>query len=253
MSAAENHGLTSEGRPRCSGEFTTTDWSVVRAAGQADSPQAAAALEKLCRSYWYPLFAFVRRWGHGTHDAEDLTQEFLAGLLESSTLSKVDPNKGRFRTYLLACLRKFLSNAYDKSQALKRGGGRLIVSLDIEAGERMYAAEATDTTSPDRLFDQNWAVTTLDKAYNALVRDYQSAGKGPLLEALAPYLEGDRGQKPYRELATEWGLSESGAKMAVLRVRRRFGELLRQEIAHTVSSPEEIDEEIHHLFAVLAR
>jgi DNA-directed RNA polymerase specialized sigma24 family protein len=230
-------------------EFTTTHWSVVLAAAQTDSPQAAEALENLCRTYWYPLYAFVRRRGYSPEDAQDLTQGFLASLLSTHALGTVHPAKGRFRSFLLAALNHFLANEWDKAQALKRGGGQAPISLD--AAEERYRAEPSEGLSPDRIFERQWALTLLAQVASRLREDYETAGKGPLFEALQVYLSGEKGLPPYRETADQLGLGLDALKKAVERLRRRYGELLREEIAHTVSSKEEVEAEIRALFAAL--
>ncbi len=229
--------------------FTTTHWSVVLAAKQGDSPQAVAALEQLCRTYWYPLYASVRRRGYSPEDAQDLTQEFFARLLSTHALGTVHPNKGRFRSFLLASLNHFLANERDKARTLKRGGGQTVISLD--AAETRYRAEPSEGMSPERIFERQWALALLAQVAARLREDYHTAGKGPLFDALQIYLSGEKGVPPYRETADQLGLSLDALKKAVERLRRRYGELLREEIAHTVSKPAEVDEEIRYLRIVL--
>ena len=231
-------------------EFTTTHWSVVLAAGQSESPQAAEALERLCRTYWYPLYAFVRRRGYSPEDAQDLTQEFLARLLATRALGTVHPAKGRFRSFLLASLNHFLANEWDKARALKRGRGQTTISLDT--AETRYRAESSDAMSADRLFERQWSLTLLAQVTVHLRADYHTSGKGPLFDALQIYLSGEKGLAPYRETAGQLGLGLDALKKAVERLRRRYGELLREEIAHTVSDPAEVDEEIRYLRSVVA-
>jgi RNA polymerase sigma-70 factor (ECF subfamily) len=230
-------------------EFTTTHWSVVLAARDPRSPASAQALETLCRTYWFPLYAFVRRRGHSPEDGQDLTQEFFARLLSTRALGSVHPLKGRFRSFLLASLNHFLANEWDKARALKRGGGQPLISLD--AAETRYRAEPGQSMSPERIFERQWALTLLAQVTARLREDYHTAGKGPLFEALQIYLSGDKGLPPYRDTADQLGLSLEALKKAVERLRRRFGQLLRQEIAHTVSDPAEVDEEIRYLRTVL--
>jgi RNA polymerase sigma factor (sigma-70 family) len=230
--------------------FVTTHWSVVLAAGNAGSSDAAQALEKLCETYWYPLYAYLRHRRHSPEDAQDLTQEFFARLLASHALGAVHPAKGRFRSFLLASLNHFLANEWDKARAQKRGGGRPVISL--EAAETRYRAEPSDDLSPERIFERHWALTLLAQVAARLREDYHAAGKGEVFEALQGYLAGEKGPAPYRETAGRLGLSVDALKKAVQRLRRRYGELLREEIAHTVSGPAEVDEEIRYLRTVLS-
>jgi RNA polymerase sigma-70 factor (ECF subfamily) len=232
--------------------FATTHWSVVLAAGQNTAPAAAAALETLCETYWYPLYAWLRRQGYGMHDAQDLTQSFLVHLLEKHRLPTVHPDKGKFRSFLLASLKHFLTNEWDKARALKRGGELKIVSIDDEEAEGRFQREPAHQQAPDKVFEQSWAATLLESVLKRLKAEYAADGRTALFDRLQPYLSGDRGGAPYAEVAARLGLGESGVKMAVLRLRRRFGELLRAEIANTVSKPEEIDEEIRCLFAAVS-
>ena len=233
-----------------SSQFPGTHWSVVLAAGDPQSPASARALETLCRTYWFPLYAFVRRRGCSPEDAQDLTQEFLARLLSTHALSTVQPAEGRFRSFLLASLNHFLANEWDKARTLKRGGGRTIVSLD--AAETRYRVEPNEGVSPDRLFERQWALTLLAQVATRLREDYAAAGRGSLFEALHIYLSGEKGLPPYRETADRLGLSCDAVKKAVERLRHRYGKLLREEIAHTVGDPAEVDEEIRYLRTVLA-
>jgi DNA-directed RNA polymerase specialized sigma24 family protein len=230
-------------------EFTTTHWSVVLAAGDPQSPASAQALETLCRAYWYPLYAFVRCRGYGPEDAQDFTQDFLARLLSTHSLNAVHPAKGRFRSFLLASLNHFLANEWDKAHTLKRGSGRRLISL--EAAEMRYQAEAVVGLSADRIFERQWALTLLAQVTAQLREDYHRAGKGPLFDVIQIYLTGEKGLPPYRETAGSLGCSLEALKKAIERLRRRYGELLREEIAHTVSTPDEVDEEIHYLRTIL--
>ena len=230
--------------------FATTHWSVVLTAGQHDSPQAAAALEKLCRTYWYPLYAYVRRRGYSPEDAQDLTQGFLASLLSTPALGSVHPTKGRFRSFLLASLNHFLANEWDKARRLKRGGGQPAISLDT--AETRYRAEPSEDLSPDRIFERQWSQTLLAQVATRLREDYEAAGKEALFNVLQVYLSGEKGLAPYRETAGQLGLGLDALKKAVERLRRRYGELLREEIVHTVSDPAEVDEEIRYLRSVVS-
>jgi DNA-directed RNA polymerase specialized sigma24 family protein len=232
--------------------FRTTRWSVVLAAGDAALPQAAMALETLCRTYWYPLYAHLRRAGRSHEDAQDLTQAFFVSLLDHHGLRQVHPAKGKFRSFLLASLKHFLANEWDKVQAMKRGGQFTFVPLDDEVVRERFRREPADLGTPDRAFEQSWATTLLESVLGQLQQAYVAEGRGDLFEALQVYLSGDRSGPSYAEIGARFHLGESGVKMAVLRLRRRFGELLRAEIAHTVSQPEEIDDEIRCLFAAVS-
>jgi RNA polymerase sigma-70 factor (ECF subfamily) len=232
--------------------FSTTSWSVVLTAGQNDLAGTAAALEQLCRKYWYPIYAFVRRRGSDSHEAEDLTQGFFAHLLEMDTLAKVDRQKGKFRTFLLSALTKYLSNEWDKRQTLKRGGRRQIISLDEAAAEEFYKLEPVEPSSPESLFDRRWAVTLVNGVLAQLQEEYRAAGKAGLLAQLEPGLTQEAAPGRYADWAATLGLSEGAVRVALHRLRRRYGELLRGEISQTVASPAEVDEEIRHLFAAIS-
>ena len=231
-------------------QFVTTHWSVVLAAREEDSPHAAEALAKLCRIYWYPLYAFIRRRGHSPHDAQDLTQEFFYRLLDKRYLDAVDYRKGRFRSFLLAALEHFLANEWRCSQAQRRGGGQQVISIDDDAEQR-YAREPATNLSPERIYEQRWALAFLEQVLGKLRAEFLEAGKGATFEALKVFLTGDRSPVGYAALATELGSTEAALKMAVSRMRQRYAELLRQEIANTVSSPDEIEDELRALMAAL--
>jgi RNA polymerase sigma factor (sigma-70 family) len=234
------------------GAFSTTNWSVVLTAAQHNLAGAAAALEQLCRRYWYPIYAFIRRRGSGRQEAEDLTQGFFAHLLEMETLKKVDRQKGKFRTFLLAALTKFLSNEWDKRQTAKRGGRRQIISFDEATAEDLYGLEPVELDSPEKLFDHRWASMLVDRVLALLREEYRAAGKEDLMAKLEPSLTQEASPGRYADWAANLGLSEGAARVAQHRLRRRFGELLRDEIAGTVATPAEVDEEIRHLFAVIS-
>jgi RNA polymerase sigma-70 factor (ECF subfamily) len=230
-------------------EFTTTHWSVVLAAGQGCNPQAAAALEQLCRAYWYPLYAYIRRQGHSPEDAQDLTQGFFAQFLESDALGRVSPDKGRFRSYLLACCNHFLANAWKQGRTLKRGGGYQALPMDEAAAEGRYQVEPATDLTPEKLFERRWALALLDQALGRLQAEWRADGKEALFQAMRVFLSDVKGAVSYAETSRETGLSEAAARQAVHRLRLRYRELLREEIARTVESPSEIDDEIRHLFA----
>jgi RNA polymerase sigma-70 factor (ECF subfamily) len=231
--------------------FATTHWSVVLAARESDASQAAAALEKLCRTYWYPLYAYVRRKGYGAEDAQDLTQEFFARLLARNFLNVADRNKGKFRSFLLGSLEHFLAREWTRAHAQKRGGGKAVFSLDELNAENRYLLEPADELTADKIFDRRWATTLLDQAMSRLREECAAGGKGDLFEKAQNYLAGEKGEASYAEIAAALNMSEGAVKVAVHRLRQRYGELVRAEIAQTVAISEEADEELRYLFAVL--
>ena len=218
---------------------------------QGSSPEAAEALERLCRAYWYPLYAYVRRKGYTAHDAQDLTQEFFARLLARNSLSAADRRKGKFRSFLLGTLEHFLAKEWRRSHAEKRGGGRTLFSLNAVDAEGRYLLEPADDLTPERIFDCRWADTLLSHAMARLREECQAEGKALLFEKVEPLLTGDGAVEPYAEIGASMGMSEGAWKMAVHRLRRRYGELVRAEIAQTVSRPEEVEEELRYLCTVL--
>ena len=233
--------------------FATTHWSVVLTAGQHDSPQAAAAaLEKLCSTYWYPLYAYVRRRGYSPEDAQDLTQEFFARLLQQSSITRADRAKGRFRSFLLGALNHFLADAKDRAAAKKRGGGQPLISWDQDDAEERFGAEPVDELSPETIFERRWALSILDQATKRLRVEYQAAGKAQLFERLKSYVEGGTGTPSYAETALRLDLSESSVRSAIFRLRRRYHELVRAEVGQTVADANELDEELRHLRAVFS-
>jgi RNA polymerase sigma-70 factor (ECF subfamily) len=225
---------------------------VVVAAGRSDTPRARAALEKLCQMYWFPLYAYVRRRGHSPEDAQDLTQEFFARLLERNWVGSADQAKGRFRTFLLSAMQRFLADEWDKARAQKRGGGVPLVPLQFDTAETRYGLDPADKVTPERSFELRWALTLLEEVLNRLQGEYEQEGKADLFATLHPCLVGERTAQPYAKLAAQMGASENTVKSLVHRLRQRYRQLLRDEIAHTVAGPEEVDEELRHLFAVLA-
>jgi RNA polymerase sigma factor (sigma-70 family) len=232
--------------------FPQTHWSVVLAAGRSDTTRAHAALEGLCRTYWYPLYAYVRRRGYRPHDAEDLTQEFFARVLERKWLVRADQAKGRFRTFLLTALERFLANEYDKARTQKRGGNQKHVPLQFDTAETRYGVEPAEDRTPEQIFEYRWAVTLLDEVVVSLAAEFKARGQEDLFAALKPCLVGDRAVQPYQEIAKRLGQSEGAIKVAVHRLRQRYRELLRAEIAQTVASPEDVDAEMRYLFNALA-
>ncbi|HEY2951108.1 MAG TPA: RNA polymerase sigma factor [Verrucomicrobiae bacterium] len=233
------------------GYFATTHWTVIVHARQGDSPQARAALEQLCRTYWYPLYAYVRRQGHGPHDAQDLTQAFFETFLEKNYLDDVRHERGKFRSFLLVALKHFLANEWDKAQAQKRGGGKL-VPLD-DSAETRYIREPRDELTAEKIFERRWALTLLEQVLSRLREEFVADGKTAQFDCLKVFLSAGKGAVPYAQVAVELEMSEGAVKTAVHRLRQRYRELLRAEIAHTVFSPGEIDGEIRHLFAALSR
>ena len=231
--------------------FATTHWSVVVAASDQNSPQKVDALEKLCRAYWYPLYAFIRREGYHPQDAQDLTQGFFTRLLEKNYLAQMDRQKGRFRSFLLAALKHFLSDEQDKARAQKRGGGQALISLDEQTAEGRYRLEPADVMSAEKLFERRWALTLLEQARTRLRDEYVAAGKAEFYDQLR-IMEAEEKKGTYAESAACLGTTESAIKSAVPRLRRRYAELVREEIAHTVNSPSEIDQEIRYLITVIS-
>jgi RNA polymerase sigma-70 factor (ECF subfamily) len=229
--------------------FATTHWSVVVSAQDQDSSRSLQALESLCRTYWYPLYAFVRRQGRRPHDAQDLTQAFFTRLLQKDYLKSAARAKGRFRTFLLVAFNRFLADEWDRQHAQKRGAFAPIVSIDQELAESRYAAEPAHRLQPDVLFDRQWAVALIEHVMARLHEEYLASGRAKLFEHLRGCLARDQSSPPYAKIAPQLNLTEAAIKMAVHRLRARYREILRAEIAHTVSSPEEIEEEIRHLFS----
>ncbi|MGB5817043.1 MAG: sigma-70 family RNA polymerase sigma factor [Thermoanaerobaculia bacterium] len=236
-----------------SAQIATTQWSQVLAARDGSETEARRALEELCQTYWQPLYAYVRHQGASPDEASDLTQAYFTELLEKDLLADVDPTKGRFRAYLLATLRNFLSRDRTKAGRLKRGGGTSTLSLDMEAGEERYTVHSIEKQTPEDIFEHRWAVTVLDRAMGRLERDSSFAGGEEQFRSLKPYLTGDLPQLPYRQVAASLGMSEGAVKVAVHRLRKRFGEYLRLEIAETVVDPSDVDDEVRHLLEVVRR
>ena len=233
-------------------EFTTTHWSVVLAAGQTETPHAIQALESLCRTYWYPLYVFVRRLGNSPADAQDLTQGFFAYLLEHHLVARADPQAGRFRSFLLGSLKHFLAHEHERAMALKRGGGQPLLSLDEFDPEERYALEPSDAATPETIFDHRWAVLQVQNALSRLRAEYATAGRGPLFDLLKDYVWGDKNALSLGEIAGRLELTEEAVKKSVQRLRQRFRDSLRTEVAQTVATPDQIDEELRHLRAALA-
>ena len=233
--------------------FVSTHWSVVLAAKEGDSETANAALEQLCRTYWPPLYAFIRREGYSDAEAKDLTQEFFLRLVDRDFLQRLRHQRGKFRSFLLTFLKHFLLEQRGKARAQKRGGDRTIVSLDEMNEEGSFFHEPVDDFSPDHVFELRWAQTIFQVALNRLREEYVAAGKAELFDLLKDFQPRESGAPSYTEIGAQFGLTEAAMKSAVQRMRARHRQLLRQEIANTVTSPEEIEEEIRHLRTVLSR
>jgi RNA polymerase sigma-70 factor (ECF subfamily) len=232
--------------------FQTTRWSLILAARDGNAVEARAALEALCGAYWYPLYAFVRRKGHDADRAQDLVQGFFTRLLEKGDLATVDRRKGKFRSYLMAACSHYLANQLDHDQARKRGGGRASFSIDWLAAKGRYELEPADNMTAERLFERQWAVTLLNHVLGRLETELKRAGKSQLFEALRPALLGAAERVPYSRIAPAVGLSEEAARAAAQRLRHRYREILREEVARTIDDPSEIDAEIRALFSALA-
>lgn len=230
------------------GRFATTRWSRVLAAG-AGGGRSERALAELCADYWYPLYAYARRRGYDAEDARDLTQSFFVHLLEKGALGVADPSRGRFRTFLLTAMQNFVNGQWRKRSALKRGGGAETVSIDLRSAEALYRIEPARDLSPEAVYQRRWALGVLDRAVAELRRQYDAAGKGELFEALKDGLGRDEGLPPYAELAARLGLSEGAIRSAVYRLRRRWRDQLRRQVAETVDRESAVDDELRSLLA----
>jgi DNA-directed RNA polymerase specialized sigma24 family protein len=231
--------------------FATTHWSVVLAAGEGGSVAAESALETLCRAYWYPIYVYVRRKGHKPEPAQDLTQEFFAQLISKDHLKLADRNKGKFRTFLLAMLDHFLAREWSRAHRQKRGGQFSFISFDKKLPEERYRLEPQDNETPAKHFDRQWAMTVLEKTMTALEGECTLGGKVALFREVRPFLTSGREAGAYTELSKRLDLSEGAVRVAIHRLRQRYGELLRAEIAQTVERPADIEEEIRYLLGVL--
>jgi RNA polymerase sigma factor (sigma-70 family) len=230
--------------------FGTTHWSVVLTAGESDREKAHEALEQLCAAYWYPLYVFARRQGYSAAETEDLTQEFFARLLQSNDLAEVSPERGRFRSFLLVSFKHLLANEYHRRQTQKRGGRATIVSLEPEDPETRYRLEPADPVTPEILFERRWALTVLERAVDRVREEYAASEKVDLFEELKEFLSNQRAL-PHAAIAAKYGISVGAVGVTIHRLRKRYAEVLREEISHTVSTPEDIDDEIRHLIAVV--
>lgn len=245
MPLPESNGSHARG----SAAFVTTHWSAVLAAGTQDSTRTAEALAVLCRAYWRPLHAYAMRRGHNQHDAQDLTQEFFALFLAKNYVAQADREKGRFRSFLLASLKHFLANEWDRANTLKRGGACALIPWDEL--EHEPPVPLPSHLPPDQLYERQWALTLLDQVFTRLRDECLAAGKAELFDTLRVYLSGEKAVAAYAEAGERLQMSAGAVQVAVHRLRKRYGELLRAEIAHTVSRSEEVDEELRHLFAAL--
>ena len=234
--------------------FATTQWTAVLAAGDNSSPEAHEALQQLCTTYWYPLYAYVRRQGRSVEDAQDLTQEFFARLLDRDrkSLRQADPTRGRFRTFLMTSLKNFIINEWSKANRQKRGGGCQTISMDAEETETRFRSEPADERSPDRAFERRWALVLLNRVLDKLQKEYAAAGRGELFDELKSTLTGADNEDSYVEIGQRLGMTEGNIKVAVHRLRGRYRELLREEIARTVDDSTSVDEEMRDLFAALS-
>lgn len=234
-----------------SGKVATTQWSQVLAARDGSDTEARAALESLCQTYWQPLYAYIRQQGGSPEEASDLTQGFFAEFLEKDFLADVDPSKGRFRAFLLASLRHFLSHQRDQARTLKRGGGTHTLSLDTGVAEERYSRDPATGQTPDEVFERRWAMTVLDRAMARLRKESTADADPNQFELLRQYLTGSEPHAPYKQVAHSLGMSEGAVKTAVHRLRKQYGHSLRAEIAEIVSNPADVDDEVRHLLAVV--
>ena len=231
--------------------FATTHWSVVLAAADEAAPDRRRALAHLCRDYWYPLYAYVRRRGSSVHEAEELTQEFFARLLDKDFLSSAAPDKGRFRSFLLVCLKRFLANEWDRRRAKKRGGGKRPLSIDFRDAESRYRQEPSSELTAERIYERRWALSLLEQGLTQLADEMAAAGKGHFFEKLKVYLTAGADEPPRDETAEALGISPGALKVRVHRMRQRYRQVLRERIAMTLNDPNDVEDEIHRLFSAL--
>ena len=234
-----------------SADFRTTSWSLVLTAQDGNTGRSREALGALCEIYWPPLYAFVRRRGHDRDQASDLTQAFFLHLLENQSLDNLQPEAGRFRSFLLASMKNLLADEHARDAALKRGAGRRPIRLDLDTEERAARFEPVDDLTPESIYEKRWALTVLHRVLANLREEYTREGNVERFERLKPFITGEQPVPPYRQIADEMELTEDAVKMAVHRLRKRYGKTLRAEIAETVAGPEEVDDEIRHLLSVL--
>jgi RNA polymerase sigma-70 factor (ECF subfamily) len=233
--------------------FMTTPWSLVLKAADRSLPECDRALATLCEVYWYPIYAFVRRQGRSPHEAEDCTQEFFARMLEKDYLEGVGKEKGKFRSFLLVCVKRFLANEHDRASAKKRGGGKTILSIDFRGAEDRYRLEPAHELTAERIFERRWALTLLETALAELERDLARSGRQHIFDGLKVYLVATHHAPPYAETAAAMGMTEGAVKVAVFRLRQRYQQLLRAEVARTLDDPADVDHEIRQLFEALGR
>jgi RNA polymerase sigma factor (sigma-70 family) len=235
-------------------QFPATLWSMVLAAGaRDDSGRAVEAMTALCRAYWFPLYAFLRRQGKSAHDAEDLAQAFFLHLLQKSSLEKVDRARGKFRTFLLAALKNFVVDEWKRAHAQKRGGGAPLISIDAALAEARYQDEMVEQTDPEKQFERRWAITLIERVLQRLEDEWRTAGKADRFEQLKGFLSGEPTQEAYATTGRRTGMTEGAVKVAVMRLRHRYRDLFRAEIANTVARESEVDEELRHLLQVLGK
>jgi RNA polymerase sigma-70 factor (ECF subfamily) len=250
--SAVHIGSDARPAPAAGSDFRTTRWSLVLSAADPSAPQARQALDQLCGAYWHLLYAFVRRQGRDQHEAEDITQAFLAVLIEKNFLTEADPKRGRFRSFLLGALKHFLANDWHHRRRQKRGGGRELLSLDVQSAEAGYQLDPGTHVTPETLYERHWAETLLQRVIDRLRAEYVAAHKGALFAELREFLSESKAT-PHAEIAARHSISTTAVGVAIHRLRQRYAELLREEIAHTVSDPEDVEDEIRHLIAVLGR
>jgi RNA polymerase sigma factor (sigma-70 family) len=238
--------------PSDAGRFATTHWSVIMAASDSASAQHEPALSTLCQTYWFPLYAYLRRRGYDSHQAEDYTQGFFAGILERKGLRQADPKYGKFRSFLLASLKNFLADEWDRARAQKRGGEKKVISLDFDAAASRYNQVPVYGLSPEKLFERSWALTVLTRAMERLKAESVASNKQQLFNCLKIYLTAEKDAVSYKDIAEKLNMTEGAVKVAVHRLRRRYRELVRDEIAQTVTTEAQVDEEIRDLFDALA-
>lgn len=244
-------GADSNLTPRPAAVFATTHWSVVLEAGENKSDGSRAALETLCQNYWRPIYTYIRRRGHPPHEAEDLTQTFLAHFLERKLLSVVDRQRGRFRTFLLHACEYFLAKEWRNATRLKRGGGQQVLSLDLAAAEDWYQNEPADQMTPERLYERQWVLSLLELTMDRLRQEWAAAGKSTQFATLQVFLSGERKSMTCGQAALELGMSEGAVRTAVHRLRQQYAEILRAEVRQTLSREEDLEEELRRLLSVL--